>query len=281
MFSPGFRLFFGLAVLATVGAIMYGITSDPGGSIDYLGFIDAESWVGAFSMGWSGGIGDHVGYVVLSMFAVTALGLAIMLVAFRDADPDAVAELSGGQLPPAQGPTLPDYWPIIAAFGAGVIIVGLVTNAAIFVVGLLIVFAAGFEWMMACWADRATGDPVANRQLRDRIMKPVEVPVLGAVGIAVLVLAFSRVFLAVSKEWAVWAATAMAAVVFLGAIAMALVEKPNKNLVAGVLSLGAIAALAGGVVSAVAGERDFEHHEEHGEDDHSEEGSESEEGLGR
>ena len=150
------------------------------------------------------------------------------------------------------------------------------THAAIFVVGLLILGAVVFEWMMSAWADRATGDPVANTELRNRIMKPVEVPVLGAVGIAVVVLAASRVFLAVSKEWAVWAAVIISAVVFLAALGFALAENVNKNVLAGVLALGALAALAGGVVSAAIGERDIElhheHEEEHGED-HEEEGA--------
>ena len=104
-------------------------------------------------------------------------------------------------------------------------------------------------------------------------------PVLGTIAIAGLVLAASRVFLAVSKEWAVWAAVIGSGVIFLGAVALALVEKPNKNVVAGLLTLGAIGAIAGGVVSASVGERDFEHHgEEHGEE-HSEDEEHSEEGA--
>ena len=269
MFSPGFRFFAGLSVFGVIAAIAYGIVSGNEEG-DYLGFLDASAWVGALSLGWSGGVGDHVGYVVLVFFATVALGLGIMLVAFRDADADAVAELAGGELPPAQGPTTTNYWPIIGAFGAGVTIVGLALTPAIFVVGLLIIFAAIFEWMMSAWADRATGDPVANTELRNRIMKPIEVPVLGAVSIAVVVLAASRVFLAVSKEWAVWSAVIMSAVIFIAAVAFALAEKVNKNVMAGVLALGAVVALAGGIVAASIGEREIEHHGEHSEhsDDH-------------
>lgn len=278
MFTPGFRLFFGFTIAGLVAMFVYGVASNEGGSVDYLGFIDAESWIGAISLGWKGGIGDHVGYFVLMLFALVSAFIALMLVAYRDADPDAVAELAGGRLPPAQAPTMPTYWPIVGAFGAGVLIIGLVTHAAIFTVGILILLAVVIEWMMSAWADRATGDPVANQELRNRIMGPVEVPLLGALGIAGVVLAMSRVFLAVSKEWAVWVAIIASAVVFLVAVAFALMEKPNKNLVAGVLSLGAIAALAGGIVSASIGERDFEEHGEH-EEEHSEEGHSEEEGA--
>ena len=277
MFSPGFRLFMGIAVFGFIAAFAYGVASGDGGGVDYLGFIDAEAWIGASSLGWKGGIGDHFGYIVLVMLSVCAGGLAIMLVAFRDADADAVAELAGGELPPAQGQTPANYWPLIGAFGVAVLIIGLVLNAAIFVVGLIIIAAAIFEWMMAAWADRATGDPVANIELRNRIMKPVEVPVLGALGIAALVLAASRVFLAVSEAWAVWAAVLFSAIIFLAALAFALAENVNKNVVAGVLALGAVGALASGVIAATVGERDIEHHEvEHDDghaDDHEEEGA--------
>lgn len=270
MTTPGFRLFFGFTLAGIVAMFVYGVSSNTGGDTDYLGFVDAEAWVGAISLGWKGGVGDHVGFIILLLFAIAAGFVALMLVAYRDADADAVAELAGGQLPPPQAQTTTNYWPIISAFGIGVLIIGLVTHAAIFVIGILIIVGAIFEWMMSAWADRATGDPAANRELRDRIMRPVELPVLATLGIAVVVLAASRVFLTVSKEWAVWAAVIGSAVVFLGAIALAAVEKPNKNIVAGVLTLGALGTIAGGVVSASIGEREIEllsEHGHHGEDE--------------
>ena len=261
MFSPGFRLFMGIAAFGMVAAFFYGVVSGDGGGADYLGFLDAESWIGASSLGWKGGVGDHVGYVILVMLSITSGLLAIMLVAFRDADPDAVAELNGGELPPAQGQTATNYWPIVGAFGAGVLIIGLVTHAAIFVVGLLVLAGVAFEWMMSAWADRATGDPVANKELRDRIMKPLEIPVLGIIGIATVALSASRLFLAVSEAWAVWSAVGIATVIFVGALLIAMAEKINKNLLAGVLAIGAVALLTTGVVAASIGERDIGHHE--------------------
>jgi hypothetical protein len=249
MFTPGFRLFAGFAAAGFVAMFVYAVASGGDGTIDYFGFVDASAWIGAISFGWKGGVGDHLGYFVLLFLVIAAGWIAGMLVAFRDADPEAVAQLNGGTLPPAQGPTGPNYWPLIGGFGVAVAIIGLALNASIFVIGLLLILAATFEWMMSAWADRATGDPVANQELRDRIMKPIEVPVV--------ILAMSRIFLTVSKEWAVWIAVAVSAVVFFVAVAMVAVEKVNKNLVAGVLSIGAIALLAGGVVSASIGERDF------------------------
>ena len=217
------------------------------------------------------------------MFAIASAGLAIMLTAFRDADSDAVSELNNGTLPPAQGPVSYNYWPIIGAVGLGTLVIGLVTHSAIFVVGLILILTTAFELMMSAWADRATGDPIANAELRNRIMKPVEVPVLGVIGIAVTVICASRIFLAVSKSWAIWLAVIISAVVFIAALAFALAEKVNRNVVAGVLATGAIVLLASGVASAVVGERDMSHHhgehsESHGEghdEKHSDEGTHS------
>ena len=203
------------------------------------------------------------------MFAIVSAGLAIMLTAFRDADSDAVSELNNGTLPPAQGPVSYNYWPIIGAVGLGTLVIGLVTHTAIFVVGLILILTTAFELMMSAWADRATGDPIANAELRNRIMKPVEVPVLGVIGIAITVICASRIFLAVSKSWAIWLAVIISAVVFIAALAFALAEKVNRNVVAGVLATGAMVLLASGVASAVVGERDMSHH--HGEhSEHSE-----------
>jgi FtsH-binding integral membrane protein len=260
MFSPGYRLFMGFAGFGFVAAFLYGVVTGDGGGADYLGFIDSEVWVGAASLGWSGGVGDHVGYVTLVMFAIVSSGLAIMLTAFRDADTDAVAELNDGKLPPAQSPVAYNYWPVIGALGLGTLVIGLVTHSAIFTVGLIILITTAFELMMSAWSDRATGDPIANAELRNRLMKPLEVPVLGAVGIAVTVLCASRIFLAVSKSWAIWAAVILSVIVFFGALAFALVEKVNKNVLAGVLATAAIGLLTAGVVSAVVGERDISHH---------------------
>ncbi|KIE51532.1 MAG: hypothetical protein MB53_02620 [marine actinobacterium MedAcidi-G2A] len=250
----------GFAVFGLITAFLYGVVTGDGGGADYLGFIDSEVWVGAASLGWSGGVGDHVGYVILVMFAIVSAGLAIMLTAFRDADTDAVSELNNGQLPPAQSPVAYNYWPAIGALGLGTLVIGLVTHSAIFTVGLIILITTAFELMMSAWSDRATGDPIANAELRNRLMKPIEVPVLGTVGIAVAVLCASRIFLTVSKSWAIWIAVIMSAVVFLGAVAFALAEKVNRNIVAGILAIGAVGLLTSGVVSAVIGERDISHH---------------------
>jgi len=85
----------------------------------------------------------------------------------------------------------------------------------------------------------------------------VEVPALGAASVAIVVLAMSRILLAVSKNGAV-AVAGIAAVMILGiGVLYAAKPKIGKNFIAGLaLALG-VAILAGGVVAAAVGERSF------------------------
>ena len=51
----------GFAGFGLLTAFFYAVVTGDGGGADYLGFIDAEVWVGAASLGWSGGVGDTSG----------------------------------------------------------------------------------------------------------------------------------------------------------------------------------------------------------------------------
>ena len=116
--------------------------------------------------------------------------------------------------------------------------------------------------------------------LRDQVMAPFEIPIGGILGAAVLALAVSRVFLAVSKNGAVIAAGVIAVIIFGLGILYAAKPKMNKNVMAGLVLATGLLVVGGGIVAAVQGEREIEHHgdhhgEEHGED-HSDEGEHSE-----
>jgi hypothetical protein len=247
MLTSGFKLFMGYCVGALLAAAIYGYTT--GGS-----------HMGPLSVGWKGAVGEHIGYAVLLVTGVFAGAVAIVLVAFRDAGARAAAELLGVDSVAAQRPTGASYWPIVTAFGAGTTIIGLVLSPAVFVAGVVLLVLVMFEWTMSAWADRATGDPEVNRELRDRIMSPIEVPVGAVLAIVAVPLAMSRVFLSVSKFSAIWVATGAAIVVMLAAIVLALRPKLSKNVVAGVVLVGGIAIVGSGVVAAAVGTRDIEHH---------------------
>jgi len=250
MFTPGFKFFFGVAMGLVTAAVVYGYST--GGS-----------HVGPLVWGWKGGIGDHVGYIVLMGLGVVAGLTAIALVMYRDADPAAQAHYLGVDTIAPPTPVAASHWPVVGAFGAGTMAVGLVVHTAVFVVGLALAAVAAIEWTIDTWADRATGDPVANKALRNRVMAPIEIPAAGAIAVGVVVLASSRILLNASQDGAVFFA-GLIAVVILG-LGTLYATKPalNKNVIAGLMLVAAVAVLAGGIVAAVDGEREFERHGVH------------------
>lgn len=259
MITTGSKFFYGLAALLALAAVVYGYASGGGG-------------VGPISAGYKGGVGEHLGYGILVAAAVASLFAGFCSTAFRDADPEPTAALLGTDALPAATPTATSFWPVVGAFGVVLVVVGVVLNNVFFVAGLIALGAVAIEWTMQAWSERATGDPAVNREIRNRIMLPIEVPLAGALAIAVVVFGYSRVFLAVSKLGAVWIALAIAATIFLIGTALSLRPRIRTDLVAGLLAGAAVLTVGAGIFGAVAGERDFEHHGE----EHTDEGGESE-----
>ena len=153
----------------------------------------------------------------------------------------------------------------------GAAAVGLVLHPMVFVLGLALVTLSLVEWTMDAWADRATGDTAANRELRNRIMAPIEIPVVGALAVGVIVLAASRILLTVSKLEAVAVAGVVSALILGGAWVYASRPGLGRRLVRVLGTVGALLLLAGGVLAAVAGEREFHPHTDDTHDDTHEE----------
>jgi len=247
MLTTGSKWYFGVGLLSLVLAAAYGWSTGGSG-------------LGPVTMGYHGAVGDHLGYGVAVSIALVSIMLGLVSVATRDADPRALAELAGTDAAPAaQAPAHGAYWPTVGAFGAGLVVLGLVISNVMFVAGILVLLAVLVEWMVLAWSDRATGDPAANRVIRDRLMAPFEVPLAGALVVAGAVFTFSRLFLTASQSSAVWIATSLMIVVILIAAALAARPKISSNVVAGVLSAVAVAVVAAGVVAAARGEREIEH----------------------
>ncbi len=261
MFTTGFKFYFGLALGIAAAAVIYGYTTGGGGA-------------GPAVWGWKGGIGDHLGYVVLMGAGVAAAAAAIVLVYFRDGDAEAQAEYLGVADVAPDAPASHSIWPVVGAFGAAAAMFGLVIHPAIFVTGLAICAATLVEWMMVAWADRATADPEANKALRNRIMAPLEIPVAGAALVGLVVLAASRILLNASRNGAVlWAGVIAVVILGIGTL-YAVRPRLNPNVVAALVLAAGTAVLAGGIVAAVDGEREFhphvvhDHAEDHADDDH-------------
>jgi len=277
MITTGAKFYFGVAFMAYVAALAFGLST--GGQL----------W-GVLSFGYKGGVGDHFGYAVLMMTSAATFLLGSVVVTFRDADADVVAGVAGTEtVPEVSPPSNASFWPVVAAVAGGLMVLGLATNPGIFILGALIALVAAIEWTLTAYADRATGDPEVNAMVRDRLMRPLEVPLFAAASIAVVVLAFSRILLAVSKTGAV--VVGLVFFVLIGVAGFAVAYRPHigRGLITAVVAFFAVTIFGAGIYGAAAGERDFEvhgEHSEHSEEDgeHSEDGEEhsdeGEEGLG-
>jgi hypothetical protein len=231
--TVGAKLWLGIAAFATAAAVVW------------WGFSGAE---------------EH-GMLVLLGLISAALIVGTLLVWIRDGDVVVADGAEGATVPATTSGPLPAPWPAIGAFGVAVTVVGLAAGGALLCVGFGIVAVAVVEWMVQGWAERATPDAEENATLRNRIMYPIEIPLLGLIIVGLVLLAFSRVLLALPKEGSTIAAILLASAILLVAVLVATRPRVSSAVLTAVLLLGAVALLAGGIVGAVAGEREIEEHE--------------------
>jgi hypothetical protein len=271
MFTPGFKLYFGIALFLLGGAVVFGISSsllvegtDIGGRLQGQGLI--ETVTGPLTIGWKGPVGNHAGYGLLLTGAGLAGFLGLTLVAFRDADPEAEAQLLDVEtVPLTRAPSGTNFAPIAGAFALVLMALGWVVGSGLLYAGLALLGITAGTWTVRAWAERATGDAEVNRQIYARIIDPLRVPVLAVLVIAFLVLGLSRVLLAVPSVNASRIIFGVAAIVlFLGVLAVAFAPRMAKRLATVLLVLAAVAVLIGGIWAIAAGERHIEPHHETG-----------------
>jgi hypothetical protein len=249
MITTGAKFYFGLAAIAVGAAVVYSWGSHGG-------------LTGGITGGFYGGVGDHTGYVVLLSAALVAAFIGGLVIAFRDADPEAQKAVARvDDVPEVHAPRHANYWPILGAAAAGSAVVGLVTSSLLFLFGIIVGIIVLLEWMVSSWSERATGDEDVNRRIRNRLMNPIEIPVFGAIGVVVLVLCVSRLLLAVSEAGAPIIAGIFAVLVLAVASVYATAPKAGRTIVAIVCLLGGLGVLAGGIVGAAEGSRNYEKHE--------------------
>lgn len=242
MFTWGSKYLFGVTAASLIGALVYGLIT--GGGL-----------IGVLSIGYKGGVGEHAGYATLLAVALATGALGVLNVIVRDADVEAVDE--GGALALAT-PRRAAYWGPMAAFGVACLVVGVAVSRAFFALGLAVLGVVVLEWAVQAWSDRATGDEAINAAMRERLIGPLEVPLMAVLGIAVVVLGISRVLLAVSETGSVVVAAAVAAVIFVLANVMAR-AKMSRGAIAGIVAVSVVAVLAGGIIGAAHGERKIGH----------------------
>jgi hypothetical protein len=232
MFPTGSRLLIAATVLTALVATIYGVTN--GGSLGTTGLIFAGAGLGL----------------------LTAINLYT-----RDADVSAMDEAALTDSAAAHRPPWPSLWPAVGAVGAVLVVVGLVTYPIVFVLGIVALVATTVEWMLQAWSERASGDAVYNREVRQRFAHPAEFPVLAALGFGVIVYSFSRIMLALSKDGGPVAFVTIAALVLGTGFVVAFRRSLDSKVVGGVAAVAVLALIAGGVAAALSGEREMDPHE--------------------
>ncbi len=259
MFTWGSRNLLTIGLFAYIGAIIHGIST--GGGL-----------IGTLSMGYKGGVGDHVGYTILIGLAFVAVLLGVMAIATREGQSEDMSVAAGVDRALAVRPPMnPTYWAPMGAFGVACIALGAAVSQAFLILGLVILVVTAMEWAMTAWSDRATGDPEVNSVIRARLLSPFEVPMLALLGIAVVVLGLSRVLLAAPSKTASTTIVVLVAASIFGTAVLFAKSRASRAVMSGVLAFGAVAVLAGGIVGAAIGEREIEHHGEEHSEEHSEE----------
>jgi hypothetical protein len=252
MFTTGAKYFFGVAIFSLIAAFVWGF-------VTYGNGVGMSTFTGVISLGFKGGVGEHVGYTLFVALAGASLFLGATSSALRDADPQAVAEVAAAaEAPVVRAPQGNSVWPAVAAFGAGLVILGLVFSSGLVILGLIFAALAAVELTVRAWSERATGDARVNRQVRNRVMYPLEIPLLAIVGVVFFVGALSRLLLAVDEHIAaiIFGAVPLVALIVAGIVS----ARPRilKSVTALLLTLGALGILATGVIGLARGERHFE-----------------------
>ena len=255
MFTTAFRFFAGLAIFSLIAAFVSGFTSETQSPMNRV--------MGPLTLGWKGGIGNHFAYTIFVGVAVAAATLAGILIAFRDADPEAEAQVVHTEsVPLTRAPAGVNYLPALGALAFVLLLIGAATESGgLMYAAVATMIVVAFTWTLRTWAERATGDDHTNAELYHRFIDPFRVPVISILLIGLVAIGLSRVLLSVSKVGSVWVFGLVALLFFLVAVLLALKPSSAKWVTTAVVVLGAIAIIAAGIAGAVIGERDFEHHD--------------------
>lgn len=238
MVTSGSKLMIGLAAAATLGAVGYASSSG----------------------------NEPIGVVVFASLAVAAAFLGAVTLAFRDAEIGTSTTMGALERAESSGVLVREprvstsIWPLVAAFGVALLGIGAVQDRRLALLGGVALLAAGLEWVVQAWADRASDDPGYNARLRARVMHPFEFPVLGALVVGFVIWGFSRVMLALPKVGSIWAFIVLGSLILIVASIIALRPKVSSNLAFAALLVGAVAVLVAGIAGIAQGEREFEEH---------------------
>ena len=226
MITTSSKLFYGLGAVAFAAAIVWMIAND-GGS----------------------------GAVALVFVATASIFLGAIASYVRDGHVLSTDTEQHDSAPAAQRGSGRSWFPLGTALSLGTVIVGLVTSPGIFKVGVALLLAMLGEWLIQNWSDRASSDPRYNERVRGRVVHPLEIPIAGALLLAVIVLSFSRVFLSLSvNAGPIVFAIVGALVLFFGSV-LSIRPGTSKRVIGTICGVALVGLSVVGVVLALDGER--------------------------
>ena len=108
---------------------------------------------------------------------------------------------------------------------------------------------------MQAWSESASDDPAHNESARQRLLHPIEFPVIATLGLGVVIFSFSRIMLAISKSAGAVVFMVAATLVLLAGSWFALRPALKGALVSAICVVGAVGIVAGGIAGAGVGLR--------------------------
>ena len=188
-----------------------------------------------------------LGGVALSMVFATLVGLSAVVIIVNDGD---------NEVQPRDASLVrASMWPLITVAGVVLLILGLVVAQVYFIFGIVVVLAALTEWLVQAWSESASDDAAHNDSARRRLLHPIEFPVIANLGLGVIIFAFSRIMLAISKSAGAVAFMVLSSLVLLVGAIFALRPALKSAIVSGICVVGAVGIVAGGIAGQGAGLR--------------------------
>ena len=227
MITTSSKLFYGLGAVAFAAAIVWMIANG-GGS----------------------------GAVALVFVAIASIFLGAIASYVRDGHVLSTDTEQHDSAPAAQRGSGRSWFPLGVALSLGMVVVGLVTSPGIFKVGIALMFAMLGEWLIQNWSDRASDDAGYNDRVRGRVVHPLEIPIAGALLLAVIVLSFSRVFLALSVSAGPIVFAIVGALVLLFGSMLSIRPGTSRRVVGTICGVAFVGLSVVGVVLALDGERE-------------------------
>ena len=188
-----------------------------------------------------------LGGVALSVVSAVLVGLSAVIIMINDGD----SEVQPRDVSLVRA----SMWPLVTVFGLVLFILGLVVAQVYFIFGIVVVLAALTEWLVQAWSESASDDAAHNDSARRRLLHPIEFPVIATLGLGVIIFAFSRIMLAISKSAGAVAFIVLSSLVLLAGAIVALRPTLKSALVSGICVAGAVGIVAGGIAGQGAGLR--------------------------